>query len=359
MAHNINTYIGRQAAWHALGTVTGKYMTWSEILAHGGLDFDVFKSQLHDGRGKPVNAWGTFRWNQSDKAVRDASKAVFLGVVGQDYKVLNHASGFELIDAMMADNAPNGAHYETAGVLGEGEVVWGLADLGLSVRVGDDKSSAYLLFCTSHDGSYSYQLRGCMERVVCNNTLDIALSEKTKNVFRIRHTKNAATKVADAHRALESVAGDVKTVEQKLQFLAGRKVTRESFSKLMDKLFPLKAKDDGAPAESSTRRDNVLAEILSLYEANDGNAFPEQRGTAYNLLNSVTAYTDHCRTSKGDMRAQSALFGSGKQLKDSALNLILAEAEDMPPMNPRQFGTAVNVDWDTLGLAIPTASTVA
>ncbi len=46
MAHNINTYIGRQAAWHALGTVTGTYMTWAEILAHGGLDFTVIKNQL-------------------------------------------------------------------------------------------------------------------------------------------------------------------------------------------------------------------------------------------------------------------------------------------------------------------------
>ena len=91
MAHNINTYIGRQAAWHALGTVTGHYMTWKDILEHGGLDFDVFKSQLHDGRGLPVAAWGTFRWNQTDKLARDASKAQFLGVVGEDYKVINHA----------------------------------------------------------------------------------------------------------------------------------------------------------------------------------------------------------------------------------------------------------------------------
>ena len=357
MAHNINTYIGRQAAWHALGTVTGHYMTWKDILEHGGLDFDVFKSQLHDGRGLPVAAWGTFRWNQTDKLARDASKAQFLGVVGEDYKVINHANGFELIDTMMADSAPNGAHYETAGVLGNGEVVWGLADLGLSVRVGDDKSSAYLLFCTSHDGSYSYQLRGCMERVVCNNTLDIALSERTKNVFKIRHTKNALSKVADAHRALESVAGDVKSVEQKLQFLAGRKVTRESLDKLMLRLFPLKAKDDGAPEESSTRRNNVLAEVLSLYDANDGNAFPEQRGTAYNLLNAVTAYTDHTRSTKGDMRAQSALFGSGRALKDSALSLILAEAEQMPPVNLRQAaGASVAVDWDSLGLSIPTTA---
>src|SRR5580692_7675953 len=123
MSHNINTYIGRTSAWHQLGTVTGHYMTWQEILQHGGLDFDVFKSQLHDGLGRKVPAWGTFRWNQSDKLAGIKDAATFLGVVGEDYKVINHASGFELVDALMATN--DGAHYETAGVLGNGEVVWG------------------------------------------------------------------------------------------------------------------------------------------------------------------------------------------------------------------------------------------
>ena len=327
---------------------TGHYMTWQEILQHGGLDFDVFKSQLHDGRGKPVKAWGTFRWNQADKTARDASAATFLGVVGEDYRVINHASGFDLVDALMA--TVSGAHYETAGVLGNGEVVWGLADLGLSVRVGDDKSNAYLLFVTSHDGSYSYQLRGCMERVVCNNTLDIALSEKTKNVFKVRHTKNAVQRVTMAHEAIATVAGDVKSVEQKLQFLAGRKVTRESFNVLMGRIFPTKRDEDDKPAESSARRDNQLAEILSLYESNDGNAFPEQRGTAYNLLNAITEYTDHTRSTKLDGRAESAMFGSGRLLKDRALNLIVAEAENMPS---KQQSIPV-YDFADLGLNVPT-----
>lgn len=82
MAHNINTYIGRQSAWHTLGTVTGKYMTWREILAHGGLDFEVIKNQLEFG-GIQIDAWGTFR----------SDNGVFLGTVGKDYTPINHATG--------------------------------------------------------------------------------------------------------------------------------------------------------------------------------------------------------------------------------------------------------------------------
>ena len=76
--HDINTYIGRKAAWHALGTVTNKYQTTEELLADEGFQYIVFKSQLHDGLGRPVEAWGTFRWNKRDKAAGNKAAATFL-----------------------------------------------------------------------------------------------------------------------------------------------------------------------------------------------------------------------------------------------------------------------------------------
>src|ERR1043165_9155192 len=236
MSHNINTYIGRQSAWHQLGTVTGKYLTWGEILAHGGLDFQVFKSQLQDGLGRKVPAYGTFRWNNADRAVGNKDAATFLGVVGEDYKVIPHSTGFELMDAIMRTS--DGAHYETAGVLGTGSVVWGLADVGLTIKVGDDKQIPYLFFGTSHDGSYSWFVKMCNTRVVCNNTFDIAIGERVSSMFRVRHTKNANSKIQDAHKALSAFSDEVKTVEQKLQFLATRRMTRESMQSIFNRLFP-------------------------------------------------------------------------------------------------------------------------
>jgi hypothetical protein len=82
-----------------------------------------------------------------------------------------------------------GAHYETAGALGNGQQVWGLADLGLTVSVGDDKQSSYLMFATGHDGSMSHQYRIVNTRVVCANTLAMALGEKTRSKLLVRHTK--------------------------------------------------------------------------------------------------------------------------------------------------------------------------
>ena len=346
MPANVQTYIGREAAWHHLGTVTGKYSTWADILAHGGLDFDVFKSQLRDGRGELVPAWATFRWDQKDREARDHMKAQFLGVVGEDYKVINHKQGFEMIDALM--QTTDGAHYETAGVLGSGEVVWGLADLGLRIHVGEDETVPYLLFATSHDGSVSYQFRGTHTRVVCQNTLSIALGEKARASFRIKHTKNAQGRIIDAHEALRAFDGETRGVEDKLRFLATRKMTREAFTTLMDKLFPVRKKEvQIAGGESQevdvvqTRRENVLADILAIYEANDHDTFPEQRGTAYNLLNAITDYTDHVRSSRGGNgvgRAVSALFGSGDKLKTDAFSQLLNISQTLPIARAAQPG---------------------
>jgi phage/plasmid-like protein (TIGR03299 family) len=330
MPANIFAYAGREAAWHKLGTVTGRHMTFAEVQQHG-LDYVVFKSQLRDGLGRLVDAWGTFRWNAADREAGNREAAVFLGVVGEDYQVIQHAEGFRTVDSLVA--SVDGAHYETAGALGNGERVWGLADLNLAVTVGRDEQRGYLLFCTGHDGGLSHQYRLCMTRVVCQNTLSAALSERTRAKLTIRHTKNAPGRLEGVQEALAGIRGDLMTVEETLVYLATRRVTRESMESILDRLFPKSKNDDGEEKES-TRRKNVLAEVLALYEHNDGNAFPEQRGTAYALLNAVTNYTDHLRSSRGNGngRAESAIFGTGERLKSQALEVITESANGMPLM---------------------------
>ncbi len=345
MSHNINTYIGRQAAWHALGTVTGKYQTTDELLSDPGFQFVVFKSQLRDGLGRPVDAWGTFRWNMSDKVNGKKDAAMFLGAVGKDYAVMQHDEGFKSIDAIM--QTADGAHYETAGVLGNGERVWALADLGFCAKIGDDVQKGYLLFSTSHDGTMAHSYRLCMTRVVCANTLGAALSEKTKADLTIRHTKNANGRLGDARAALASMGSDVARVEDRLNFLAGRKMNREALEDIMKRLFPMNVK--GGETRETTRRTNILSDVLKLYELNDGNAFPEQRGTAYNLLNAITNYVDHERSTKEDMRAESAMFGSGDALKTKAMEVIYQTAATLPMT---RTSAPIQVDWADVGLNV-------
>lgn len=318
MAHNINTYMGRQAAWHKLGTVTGSYMTWDDIQAQGGLNYLPVKQQLFDASGNAVDAWGVFRPDTN----------AFLGAVGDQYTVIDHAEGFRMIDALI--QSKDGAHYETAGCLGKGEVVWGLADLSLSINVGTsgDKSNVYLLFATAHNGTFSHLYRTTLTRVVCQNTLNAAMSSKATSLFRVRHTKNAQNRLDSAHDALATIGAEAQGIEAKLNMLASRKMTREAMGSILDRLFP-QSKDANGKPQDSTRRNNILSDVLRCYESNDRNAFPEQRGTAYNLLNAVTEYTDHVRSTRNGDSGESAMFGSGDRLKTQAMEVIMQTADGL------------------------------
>lgn len=318
-----DTYAGRQDAWHNLGQVSGEFQTWREMLVAAKADFEVFKDQLEWG-GETVDAYGTFRLDAS--ANGDRKKARFLGSVGMDYQVIQHTEGFELLDHLVG--SIDGAHYETMGTLDYGRVVWGQVDPNLTITVGDDVQSVLLSFHTSHDGTKAFDVYESMLRHVCRNTLRAGSLKRLANSLRVKHTKHSAKKIDGLKTEIDEIKSVAITMQEKLNFLANRKVTRESYTKIMDRLFPVKLVD--GEEKSSTRRDNILGEILSTYEYNDGDMFKEQRGTAYNLLNAITDYTDHTRSSRGDQRAESAVFGSGDKLKTQAYEVILEGAKDMP-----------------------------
>lgn len=349
--HNLMTLSNGKAAfsaatpaWHRLGNIVGRFQTAEEILSASGCDYSVFKSQLNDGRGNKVSAWSTFRWNRADMEAKDGEKAVWIGNVGEDYKIIPHQVGFEIVDSLV--QSVDGAHWSTCGALGNGERVFGVADLSMSMNVGDDMHQSFLMFATGHDGSLSFQFRTTNVRVVCQNTLSAALSSESAAKLNIRHTKNSMNRVADVQATLASIQNDVKTVEQRLRFLASRRMDRETVTTVLDRLFPKSKGDD--KTESSTKRNNILADVLKLYESNDNNAFPEQAGTAYALLNACTAYTDHVRSSKNDQRALSAMWGSGDALKTKALEVLTVAAGSLAPMPTRQTFATVSTGGSLL-----------
>jgi phage/plasmid-like protein (TIGR03299 family) len=330
MAHMIDSYVGRRAAWHGLGEVTGVHFNYDQLLAanNGALAYTVEVVKMPGAYGEAVESYATYRVN------RNGSR-VFLNNVGKGFNAsMHHSEGFKMTDALMA--TADGAHYETAGSLGKGERVWALADLGLTIRVGDDLLKNYLGFVTAYDGSMSFEFRNFEERIVCHNTWTIAMSEKAKNIFRVRHTKNGQVRLDDAKAALLTLGADNKSVEEKLNFLVTRKVTKDTMLSILGRLFP-NQKDDNGKERETTRRENQVAQVLANYESCDDNAFPEQRGSAYNLLNAITEYTDHQRSSRGDMRAESAMFGSGNALKTKAYEIILESANGMPLLESKQI----------------------
>ncbi len=340
MAHNLYTDRngrtamfctgGRKAAWHELGQRTPDAQTWDQAMTLAGLDWEVVKKQLfgsisEDGSNlQPIPAWGIFR----------NSDAAYLGTVGDQYTVIQNRYAFDFVDALL--EAENGAHYESAGALGNGERIWCLAKVPHVITVaGEDKSEVYLLFTTSHDGSMAATAKLSTVRVVCQNTLNQALS-CNGSMVRVKHTRDAERRLDQAKRLMEGVGADAKKLEEKLNLLATRKMTRDSLKSIMDRLFPA-PKDEKA---NTTRRENVLADVLRLYESNDRGTFPQIKGTAYNLLNAITEYTDHERTARitegrkdysiSQARAENAFVGTGDRLKQDALDVILQDTAGNP-----------------------------
>lgn len=347
MAHDINFHNGQHSlmladnkAWHNLGTVVDGAFTWADCINQvPELNFEVEKRQLGimlDGIYQQVESWGIFRKDDNQ----------MLGSVGSVYNPIQIKYAFEFVDTLM--QAENGAHYESAGVLGNGErffVTARLPHCDYEVTEGDLHQS-YLLFSSSHDGSLAAQAKIVQERVVCSNTLGFALREKG-TAARIKHTTNADYKLEQARKMMKKTSMNIKEIEEKLKSLAVRKVEKRTMMNVLNSLFDINLED-----EVGTRKKNTIMDILDIYADNDNNAFPQQKGTAFNLLNAITNHTDHkrgVRQTKGrenqspdQLRADSALFGEGEKFKQKALNTIIKETKNSPVIRPTLYSIPNN-----------------
>jgi phage/plasmid-like protein (TIGR03299 family) len=296
---------------------------WEDAMKLAGLDWQVVKESLQDVNGVVVPTFGIFREDTRQ----------FLGAVGDQYTPIQNRYAFDFCDTLIAANG--GTKYESAGALYQGQTVWCLARIpkGDGEIVPGDKQEMYLLFTSSHDGSKSATAKLVTVRVVCNNTLQMALRGGGQAI-KIRHMPSAEKKLDFAKTFLSAAVKQADDVRAKLRELAERNMTKNTFTSILDRIFPVKKEEE----KVNTRRDNTLAEIATLYQANDGkDGIPSIQGSAYNLLNAITQWTDHKRgvrltdkragMNEESARAENALFGTGSMLKENALEIILEETE--------------------------------
>lgn len=360
MAHNLATIddaiamfcVGtRESAWHSLGQRTPDAVEWQQAMRLAHLDWEVGKKDLFI-RQPVTNAVLQI---PDQKAICRLNDGQYLGIVGKDYEPIQNAQAFDFVDSIL--QAENGAHYESAGALGNGEKIWVLAripDADIRIVGTDDFSAGYLMVATSHDGSMSYTSKLTSTRIVCQNTLNMALGEKSASVLKVKHTRDAKARLNAAKSLIQNVTMTARTLETALNTLATRKVNKASMTAVLDKLFPATAEVDGGKART-TKTSNVALKVLELFESNDNDAIPEIRGSAYNLLNALTEYTDHFRNvriteSRGTMtpemaRAEGALFGTGNAFKSEALSAVMELTADAPTLKPTSFSQATPVDW--------------
>ena len=362
MADNIEIINGKASffsvkipAWHTLGSVVDKAKNLHEVaeltnmkwIANKVQSFNVakiwqFLNSVKDNESftkqeffkhvEMINSYGIYR----------SDNLVHLGEVGKDFNPCQFEQAFSFVDALV--NNIGGSHYETAGVLGKGEKFFLTVKLPWEIapnRSPEDKTECYLLFTSANDGTGKVTIKLTTVRVVCQNTLNMALSSKGLGHIGIKHSSQLDAKLTEAQRLVSNVKATVEGLQAKLSILAEKKITPATEQKIFERLFDVKPNSEGVKM-LSTKASNNINEIRSLIDFNDNNAFPEIKGSAYNFLNGITNFTDHYRSvketdsvkgmDKSAIRYQSGIFGSGSLLKDKALEIILEETENAPPM---------------------------
>ena len=313
--------------WHGLGNVLQGKMTWSDIKAEGFFDFTVsvrpLFSGLPDGTFDPVT-FGIFRDDNNH----------FFSACEKGYTPVQPDEIGQVLDNIMY-SLPESSTYDCAGVLGKGERIFAtirVPDLDFNLATGDNYEH-YVCFMSSFDRSISNTLFEVRLRVVCQNTLNQGL--RTGNNFvKIKHTKNGKQKLDRVSAVFSEMVENNNDFKDRMEFLAGKELNKDVYTKIMDRIFPVKAKEEKDEKQrENSRRENTIQEITRLFDTyNQSSDFPEYNMTPYNLLNAITDYTDHVRgvrktEKRQDMeedilRAESSIFGSGDKLKQTALTAI-------------------------------------
>lgn len=300
MAHNIefnvktkthSMFSVNEIPWHGLGQIVDKALTSEEAIKAANLDFEVLKLQNYvrykDKELISTNSFSTVRADNSE----------VLGAVGKDYTVVQNTDAFVFFDAIVGEKA---AIFETAGVLGVGEQVFITAKLPKTIVLDKiDQIDQYLLLSNSHDGSRSIEVLFTPIRVVCNNTLNAALS-LAKNRIKIRHTASAHDRLKEAHKLLGIHTELYTEQEYYFNMLKDRVITPEEFKtyvcnvfltpKELSSLAKAGLKHIGELEEISTRKVNIMEDVSNYFLNGIGQTYKTAEGTMWGAYNSITGY---------------------------------------------------------------------
>ena len=323
MPHDIDNmmYFG-ETPWHGLGTKVDRPATAAEAITAAGLDWEAVKAPVFakHGRGETLVP-DTFAMMRSDRMV--GADAVILGMVGSQYEPIQNRDAFRFFDPIVGEGA---AVYHTAGSLGQGERVWILAKLPSEIKITDqDITEKYLLLFNSHDGSGAAQVKFTPIRVVCQNTLSIAL--KGESLIKVAHTRGASTRMEEVHKAINFINTTYQALEDKMQRLACIELDEKRLAQYMDIVFPI---DDVRDQKKRVKMEQQRKGAIYLYANGKGNTAKGVQGTLWAAYNGITEYADHrmvAGTRSQSGRVERLWFGDAARLKATAFDTAVELSE--------------------------------
>ena len=318
MAHNLTIENGSaqmmyygEIPWHGLGTRLQKPATSEEAIVAAGLDWEVVKKPVYVKLDKRFQVKDTFAMVRKDKWQNN--ECDLLGVVGKNYTPVQNKDAFNFFDSIVGDKK---AIYHTAGSLSNGKIIWILAKLPGYIRVvGNDISEKFLLLSNSHDGSSMVQIKFTPIRVVCQNTLTIAMNKG--ETLKVKHSRDVKDRLKQASELLGIVNDKYETIERSFKNMARVQLNEKRLNEYVKTIFP-----DPIDELQYATVDNNREMVRELFEQGLGNNLPGVAGTLWAGYNAVTELIDHKITKQNkDMRTKSIWFGNGYNVKQKAFDV--------------------------------------
>ena len=317
MAHLIDSmaYVG-DTPWHGLGNrLTEKQSI--DVWAHeAGMDWKINETPVrfsaqHWSGGEMLNSFA------DQKVLYRSDTLDALSVVSKRYKVVQP---MDILEFYRDLTEQSGFELETAGVLKGGRKLWALARTGQSLLLkGKDVTNGYVLLATACDGTLATTAQLTSVRVVCNNTLAVALGQGSGAV-KVPHSTTFDPIAVKQQLGLS--VSDWEIFKSQLTALSGRKVKDSETHKYLVQVFS----DPYASKDAPPINERAMNRALELFQGHGhGSRLASSQGTAFGLLNAVTEFVDHERRARStDHRLDSAWFGQGAALKQKAMQTALA-----------------------------------
>lgn len=311
MAANVETMFSvREKPWHGLGTIVAEAPDSESALELAGLDWNVIQKSIITADGTPIDG---FKAN-----VRDSDDSV-LGIVSDRYKVVQNREAFAFTDALLGE----GVRYETAGSLQGGRRTWMLARLPHQYIISGDEITPYLVFMNAHDGTGSIKVAMTPIRVVCQNTLNMALAT-AKRSWSCNHTGDIDDKLEEARDTLLYANKYMAELGRSIDKMQQIKISDKKVYEFLDELFPI--------SEVATLQQKK--NILKMREDAKARYFdaPDLQHVghnAYRFVNAISDFATHAKPLRERSNYKESLFArtvDGNPLIDKAYQMVCAAA---------------------------------
>lgn len=308
-------YVG-QTPWHQLGSQLPHKQPIEVWAEKAGMNWTICETPVRY-MTEQAGALGSIRTFEDQKVLYRSDTKAPLSVVGGRYQIVQPREVIEFYRDLVDIS---GFELETAGVLKAGRKFWALARTGKETALkGNDRVHGYILLATSCDGTLATTATPTTVRVVCNNTLSIALNGATSAV-KVPHSTNFDAQAVKKQLGIAVSGWD--TFMYRMKTLAERKVKSHESMNYMLKVL---CHADGHVDQAQLTNERALKKVQELYEGmGRGAELGAAKGTAWGLLCAVTEFVDHERRARSqEYRLDSAWFGQGAAIKQRALDAAL------------------------------------